>query len=76
MAAKLVRGAYMSEERRRAHSHNYPDPINDSYELTNQMYHSIIDFVLPVIATDNMSIMVATHNEDTIKYVKAGKLKQ
>uniref|UniRef100_A0A667YTD9 Proline dehydrogenase n=1 Tax=Myripristis murdjan TaxID=586833 RepID=A0A667YTD9_9TELE len=68
-AAKLVRGAYMYQERERAQEIGYEDPINPDYESTNRMYHRCLDYVLDEIALNrNANVMVASHNEDTVKY--------
>ncbi|XP_040010463.1 proline dehydrogenase 1, mitochondrial [Xiphias gladius] len=69
-AAKLVRGAYMYQERERAVEMGYEDPINPDYESTNRMYHRCLDYVLDEIALNrnNTNVMVASHNEDTVKH--------
>ncbi|XP_042344803.1 proline dehydrogenase 1, mitochondrial [Plectropomus leopardus] len=68
-AAKLVRGAYMYQERERAKDIGYEDPINPDYESTNVMYHRCLDYVLDEIALNrNANVMVASHNEDTVKH--------
>ncbi|XP_071378430.1 proline dehydrogenase 1, mitochondrial isoform X1 [Centroberyx affinis] len=67
--AKLVRGAYMYQERDRAKEIGYEDPINPDYEATNRMYHKCLEYVLEEIEHNRKAnIMVATHNEDTVKF--------
>ncbi|XP_049434489.1 proline dehydrogenase 1, mitochondrial [Epinephelus fuscoguttatus] len=68
-AAKLVRGAYMYQERERAKDIGYEDPINPDYESTNIMYHRCLDYVLDeIVLNRNANVMVASHNEDTVKH--------
>lgn len=69
--AKLVRGAYMEQERERAITLEYEDPINPTYESTNAMYEKTVLECLRRIKEQNnrtIAIMMATHNEDTIRY--------
>jgi len=74
--AKLVRGAYMEQERARAQLLGYKDPINADYEATSAMYHSVLDECLTRIKAlkdagddpQKIGIMVASHNADTVRY--------
>ncbi|XP_049326549.1 proline dehydrogenase 1, mitochondrial isoform X1 [Astyanax mexicanus] len=67
--AKLVRGAYMDQERRRAAEMGYEDPINPDYESTNRMYHRCLDYVLEEIErSGRANVMVASHNIRTVKH--------
>jgi len=74
--AKLVRGAYMEQERARAGLLGYKDPINPDYPATSAMYHKVLDECLTRINQLKLSgqdpqrigIMVASHNEDTVRY--------
>jgi proline dehydrogenase len=70
-AAKLVRGAYMEQERRLAQEHGYEDPLNPNFEATTTMYHACLDEVLKSTVKrkpDQVRIMIASHNEDTVRY--------
>lgn len=71
--AKLVRGAYMDQERLRANQLGYEDPINPTYEDTTAMYEKNLDFFMNKIVETGLenrkfAIMVASHNADTIRY--------
>jgi len=69
--AKLVRGAYMEQERARAKELNYQDPICESFEATSNMYNRVLEQIFDGIARRPMGrigIMVASHNEDTVRH--------
>ncbi|XP_005077583.1 proline dehydrogenase 1, mitochondrial isoform X2 [Mesocricetus auratus] len=67
--AKLVRGAYMAQERARAAEIGYEDPINPTYEATNVMYHRCLNYVLEELQhSPKAEVMVASHNEDTVRF--------
>lgn len=72
-AAKLVRGAYMEQERERAKTVGYEDPINPTFQATSDMYHKTLTEVMKqVISTGidskRIGLMVASHNEDTVRF--------
>ncbi|KAG0329533.1 hypothetical protein BGZ99_001535 [Dissophora globulifera] len=50
LAAKLVRGAYMVSERKRAHELGLPDPICDGIHATHASFDAGVDFMLERIA--------------------------
>ena len=73
--AKLVRGAYMEQERARAEQLGYEDPINPDFEATSASYHRCLAECMRrmhELKTENMpqkvGIMVASHNADTIRF--------
>ncbi len=68
--AKLVRGAYMEQERDRAAKMGYEDPINVSYQATTDMYEASFIHCLEAIKQNpgSVNIMVASHNEDTVRF--------
>ena len=61
LGAKLVRGAYMEKERKRAAEKNYPSPIQPNKESTDRDYNAAIEFCIENI--DRIGLIVASHNE-------------
>lgn len=61
VGAKLVRGAYLEKERRRAHEEEYQDPTQPSKEATDRDYDESVRFSIENI--DRVAICLGTHNE-------------
>ncbi len=61
IGAKLVRGAYMEKERKRALKFNYPDPIQNTKQNTDEDFDFAVEFCLKNI--DKVGLFVGTHNE-------------
>lgn len=61
LAAKLVRGAYMEKERKRAAELNYTSPIQPDKEATDRDYNEALKFCMEHL--DRMALIVASHNE-------------
>lgn len=61
LGAKLVRGAYMEKERKRATDRGYPSPIQATKEATDNDYDMAIKFCINNIG--NIAFIVASHNE-------------
>lgn len=64
--AKLVRGAYMVQERARAESLGYKDPIHPTIADTHRSYNQAIDKMLA--NADITEVMVASHNQQSIMH--------
>ena len=67
--AKIVRGAYMTQERKRAADMGNADPIHDTYEDTCAMYDDMVYTVLQKVSCTPAEVMVASHNEESVKLV-------
>jgi len=66
LGAKLVRGAYMEKERKRAVEMNYPSPIQDSKDATDNDYNTALAFCVQHI--ERIAFIVASHNENSNLY--------
>lgn len=62
---KLVRGAYMEKERKRADEMGYPSPIQPDKESTDRDYDIALDYILKNI--NYLSLVAGTHNENSSK---------
>lgn len=63
LGAKLVRGAYMEKERKRAAEMGYTSPIQPNKESTDRDYNEGVDFCLSHLSSDHISVFIGTHNE-------------
>lgn len=61
LGAKLVRGAYMEKERKRAQQEGYPSPINPTKEASDKLFDDALRFCVEHI--DRISFCNGTHNE-------------
>lgn len=61
LGSKLVRGAYMERERRRAAEMGYPSPIQADKESTDRDFNAGVKFCIDHI--DRVALVVASHNE-------------
>ena len=68
-AAKLVRGAYMVHERKRAKEMKCPSPIHDTAESTHRCYDDVVELLLRHRSQHGpgLEIMIATHNQESIE---------
>jgi proline dehydrogenase len=60
---KLVRGAYMEKERRRAEELGYPSPIQPNKAATDKDYNDAVEFCIEHI--NELALIVASHNEES-----------
>ena len=60
-----------SQERLRAATLGYIDPINPSYEATTAMYEKVVTEVMRQITQrerGKIAVMIASHNEDSVRF--------
>jgi proline dehydrogenase len=61
LGAKLVRGAYMEKERKRAAEKGYPSPIHDTKENTDKDFDEALQYC--VTNLNRIAFCAGTHNE-------------
>ncbi|RYE16322.1 MAG: proline dehydrogenase, partial [Sphingobacteriales bacterium] len=65
LGAKLVRGAYMEKERRRAEERGYPSPIQPTKAATDKDYDEALRYSVQHI--DSIALVAGTHNESSCR---------
>ena len=60
---KLVRGAYMEKENKRAEEKGYPTPICANKQATDDNYNDAVNYMMQNL--DSMAIFAGTHNEES-----------
>ncbi|EHQ30307.1 proline dehydrogenase family protein [Mucilaginibacter paludis] len=65
LGAKLVRGAYMEKERKRAAENGYTSPIQPTKQATDADYNEALKFCIAHIS--KIAIVAGTHNEDSCR---------
>jgi proline dehydrogenase len=63
LGAKLVRGAYMEKERKRAEEQGYPSPIQPDKESTDKDYDAAVTYCINDL--DTIAVFIGTHNENS-----------
>ncbi|GAA4327115.1 proline dehydrogenase family protein [Flaviaesturariibacter amylovorans] len=61
LGAKLVRGAYMEKERKRAQEMGYPSPIQPTKESSDRDYDAAVRLCMDQL--DVVAVIIASHNE-------------
>lgn len=64
---KLVRGAYMEKERKRAAENKYPDPIQPTKEATDEAFNKALEFCID--NKQRISVMCGSHNDYSNYYL-------
>jgi proline dehydrogenase len=60
---KIVRGAYMEKERKRAEEKGYKSPICDNKLATDENFDTCMSYILHNL--NEISLFIGTHNEDS-----------
>jgi len=61
IGVKLVRGAYMEKERKRAKKYNYQSPICDDKNHTDEVFNNSLKFIIKNI--NHFGLFIGSHNE-------------
>jgi proline dehydrogenase len=66
LGIKLVRGAYMTEEREIAAKAGRPSPVFDTLEETHNSYNNNLKTIMANLEGNSL-VLVASHNAETVE---------
>ena len=69
LGVKLIRGAYMNEERDLATKNNYESPVWDTIDDTHSCYNDCMTHVIENLPENSM-LFIASHNIDSVEVAK------
>lgn len=67
LGVKLVRGAYMEKERKRAEELGYPSPVQPNKAASDRDYNLALDFIADRV--ERIGLCAGTHNEESSQYL-------
>lgn len=70
LGIKLIRGAYMNEERGLAEEQGYESPVWDTIEDTHACYNQSMETIIRGLPDEDSQLFVASHNQETIDLAK------
>lgn len=69
-AGKIVRGAYMNQERATAAEYGYQSPIWPDIEGTHKCYNACADVILKEVEkSDKIGVLFGTHNRASLEFI-------
>lgn len=70
--AKIVRGAYILQERALAKARGYEDPVHENFDDTTAMYNNTMEFLLDRTkeSPERIYFIVASRNVKTVAHAK------
>lgn len=70
LGIKLIRGAYMTEERELAHEQDRESPVWDSQEETHDCYNEALVHAIDNLKPHSM-LFIASHNVESVRIAKS-----
>lgn len=70
LGIKLIRGAYMNEERKLAAEGKYESPVHETIEDTHKCYNTNLRFIMSNLRPKD-KLFLGSHNVDSVNLAKS-----